>query len=354
MNVYRSDSYCIDSGSTLSEAVDLLEKNALGIVLVVDAEQRLLSTITDGDIRRAYLAKYELSTTLEELIKGHGHSTSAPQGTSPANLLETMNQQTLRHIPIVDNQKRVVDLAIFEELARTKLDDVSAVLMAGGFGKRLSPLTDNMPKPMLPLAGRPILDGILRHIKDVGISEVFMTTHYMPEVIADFFKDGSEYGVSVKYVNEKEPLGTAGSLALLPKAKNTMLVMNGDIVTKANLQFMCQYHKSHGAIMTVATIPYESKIPYGVVEIEDIYITQLREKPTTKHLVNAGIYLIEPEAFEYIKNDQHMDMTDLIELLLSKNKKITCWPIREYWRDIGKLEDYQHAQEEAKGTQQNT
>jgi NDP-sugar pyrophosphorylase family protein len=202
-----------------------------------------------------------------------------------------------------------------------------------------------MPKPMLPVAGRPLMERIIDQLRDAGIHRVNVTTHYMPDKIRDHFGDGTAFGVDLQYVNEEKPLGTAGALALMEAPSEPLLVINGDILTQVDFRALIAYHQEHHAQMTVAVRRYEVAVPYGVIECDDgPIVRRVSEKPRLGFLVNAGIYLIEPSACSEVPNGERFEMTDLIEKLIRVGKTVVSFPVREYWLDIGQLEHYQQAQ----------
>lgn len=323
----------------------------MGMVLVCDHEQRLLQTLTDGDFRRWMLRGHPMDSKLDKLIeeKTEQPLTAAP-GTPEKDLLHTMNAKQLRHIPLVDNAGRVQDVVLLKNLARDYESRLQAVIMAGGRGKRLYPLTEDTPKPMLKVGNRPVLEHIIGQLREAGIRRVNITTHYLPEKITEHFGDGSSFDVNLEYVTEEKPLGTAGSLSLIEAPDEPVLVMNGDIVTKIDFQAMHHFHQDHAADITVAVREYDIDIPFGVVETDDVVVVGLKEKPNMRFFVNAGIYLLQPSVFALIPGDgTKFDMTDLIELLISQGKKVVSFPVSEYWLDIGQHDDYQKAQEDLKG-----
>ena len=220
--------------------------------------------------------------------------------------------------------------------------------MAGGSGTRLRPLTEDLPKPMLPVGDRPLMEVIIDQLRQSGIGRVNITTHYLPEKITDYFGNGENFGVELNYVSEDRPLGTAGSLGLIDWPRETLLVINGDILTKVNFRAMLDYHQEHRADITVGVRKYDIQVPYGVVECEDQRVCRLREKPNLSFFVNAGIYMLEPSVNEHIPNGQHYDMTDLIERLIHKGRSVVSFPIVEYWLDIGEPSDYERAQKDMK------
>jgi dTDP-glucose pyrophosphorylase len=330
-----------------------IDRNAKGIALVVDEDRHLIDTVSDGDIRRAILAGTSLETPVSELLAHkvplpHAEPITAPLGCPQADLLRTMQESSVRQIPLIDPEGRVADLVTLNELLPKQSLPVQAVIMAGGFGNRLRPLTEDLPKPMLPVGGRPLMERIVEQLRDVGIHQLSVTTHYKPEVIADHFGDGSQFGVKIDYVREEQPLGTAGALGMIDQPEGLLLVMNGDIVTQLNFRAMVDFHHEHKADMTVAVRKFDFQVPFGVVETEGVLITGLAEKPSLGFFVNAGIYLLEPTAHRNIPRGQRFDMTDLIDHLLAEKRRVVSFPIREYWLDIGHDADYEQAQDDLK------
>jgi NDP-sugar pyrophosphorylase family protein len=225
---------------------------------------------------------------------------------------------------------------------------INAVVMAGGFGKRLRPLTDSMPKPMLPIGDRPMLEWTIGQLRKTGIQQISLTTHYMPEAISEHFGNGDGFGVKINYVHEETPLGTAGALGLLGKVDGPLLVINGDILTQVDFRVMLNYHQKHKACLTVGVRRYEIQVPYGVVECTGARVDKVSEKPQMPFLVNAGVYLIEPTALQFIPPGRNFDMPDLIQRLITENLIVVSFPILEYWLDIGRPGDYETAQEDVR------
>ena len=343
--------FLVPPSMRIREVMERIER-AAGIALVVDEERRLLGTINDGDIRRAILAGIDLDRPASLLIGDakppqYVNPLTAPVGTPKARLLQMMADSGLRHIPLINDSGQVDDVAILGELTPDYELPVTAVVMAGGFGTRLRPLTDDVPKPMLPLGDRPVLEHIVDQLRTAGIRKVNITTHYKSDLIVDHFGDGTDFGVDIRYVSEKEPLGTAGALSLLASSEEPTLVINGDIVTKVDLRAMLDFHREHLADMTVAVRQQEFTMPFGIVEMDGVELTRLSEKPTLQHLINAGIYMLGHEACRRVPNGRPYDMTDLIEELISSGAKVIGFPIQEYWLDIGHAKDYERAQAEA-------
>jgi len=225
---------------------------------------------------------------------------------------------------------------------------VQAVVMAGGKGTRLHPLTAETPKPMLRVGERPVLEIIIGQLREAGIKQVKVTTHHKSEKIEEHFGDGKEFGIELSYVEEDRPLGTVGGLGLLEIPQETTLVINGDILTRVDFRAMLAYHREHQADLTVAVRQYDIKVPYGIIECEGSMVRGVSEKPLLGFFVNAGIYLLEPGVYQFIPSGQRFDMTELIQRVLREGRTVVSFPIREYWLDIGQREDYEQAQEEIK------
>lgn len=329
----------------------VIDRHAKGVALLVDNECRLITTITDGDIRRAILVGMDVEQSIESLVshaaRGSGQSEGplTAQVTTPATeLLRLMAEKNLRQIPLLDEDGRVVDLAVLNDLVKDYELPLRAVIMAGGFGTRLRPLTEDLPKPMLPLGSRPLLELIVEQLRDAGIRKVNVATHYKGDVISDHFKDGQDFGVDIRYVKEDQPLGTAGALSLLEESDEPLLVINGDILTRVDFRAMLNFHREHQADLTVAVRQYEFNVPYGVVLTDGVAVKGISEKPIVRQFINAGIYLLSPPVRRLVPNGQPYDIPDLIELLLSEGRSVVSFPIREYWLDIGKADHYDQAQ----------
>lgn len=348
------DSLLVPSDASIRDVVARIDSGGVGIALVTAPDRRLVGTVTDGDIRRAVLAGAGLGDPVNVLLerqRSEPYPTpfTAPIGTSSDELLHLMNEHTIRHIPLVDDQGRVVELALLSELVREYELPLRAVVMAGGYGMRLRPLTDNVPKPMLPVGERPLLELIVDQLRDAGVRRVNVTTHYRGEEIERHFGDGQDFGVEIHYVPEEEPLGTAGALALLEESDEPLLVMNGDILTRVDFRALLQFHREHDADMTVAVRPYEVQVPYGIVETDGLRVVGISEKPVVRHFVNAGIYVLSPRACRYVPAGERHDMPDLMEQLLADALRVISFPIHEYWLDIGQPEAYERAQRELEG-----
>jgi dTDP-glucose pyrophosphorylase/CBS domain-containing protein len=346
-------SMCLPGTATFREAIDHIDKSGKGIILITDPQNRLVGTVSDGDVRRWVLLGQSLDTSVASFLEqkkdsAYPRPVTAPVGTSRAELLQLMHDRVLRQIPLLDEQERVVDLVTMDELLPSQPLPLQAVIMAGGFGTRLRPLTVDLPKPMLPVGDRPLLEVILRQLQASGIRRVNVTTHYKAEKIIEHFGNGAKFGVQMNYVAEDTPLGTAGALGLLDRPQETLLVMNGDILTDVDLRALLDYHRQHAALLTVGVRKYEVKVPYGVVESDGPLVRKVVEKPSLTFFVNAGVYLLEPRAQSYIPAGRRFEMTDLIARLIEEKHAVACFPILEYWLDIGRLGDYDQAQQDIK------
>ena len=339
---------CVQPTASISQAIACIDRNQCGVVLVVDEEYHLLDTITDGDVRRAILTGLDLDAPVSVLQSRKAGSpyrqpVTAPVGTEPSTLLRMMEERSVRQIPLLDDDQRVVGLITLDDFVPNRVLPVKAVVMAGGVGSRLRPLTDDLPKPMLPVGDRPLLELTIEQMRQAGIQRINLTTHYKGAIIAEHFGDGRDFGVEIHYVEEDQPLGTAGALSLLSVSNEPLLVVNGDVLTRVDFQAMLDFHHEHKADMTVAVRQHEVRLPHGVVETDGTTITGILEKPVLRHFMNAGIYLLNPQMCRFIPSGHRYDMTDLICRLIVEGCRVISFPIHEYWLDIGQVEDYEKA-----------
>ena len=338
----------------MTDAVRVLDEGRVGILVITTDTGALLGTLTDGDIRRAILAGRSFDCTADEFLRGKNNPVYPepiwlPDTASRDDMLAVMTQRKIRHLPHLAERNTVPDLVLLDDLLPNPLatpdTPLSAVIMAGGPGSRLYPLTKDTPKPMLPVGGKPLLERTITNLRDAGVRDVVVSTRYKADIVEDHFHDGRDFGVHVDYLNENQPLGTAGSLRLMDRPDDTLLVLNGDVLTSLDYRAMRTFHKDHDATLTVAVRKYDFSVPYGVVDCEGPRVTTLREKPTYTSFVNAGVYLLEPEAFDHLPEpDTPFNMTDLIEKIIKAGDTVVSFPIHEYWLDIGQPEDYQTAQ----------
>jgi NDP-sugar pyrophosphorylase family protein len=315
-------------------------------LLVCEDDLKLIGLLTDGDIRRAFLRSVPFETACGA-IASRDPVVASPDITQ-AEALRLMNMHDVNHLPLVDADRRIMGFLLRRDLVPDTDSNLAAVVMAGGFGTRLRPLTDQTPKPMLAVGDRPLLELTIEALRKAGIHRVSLTTHYLSEKITDHFGDGRNFGVELNYVNEDNPLGTAGGLKLMKNFDEPLLVINGDILTGVPLREMLTYHREHRADATVGVRKYEVEVPYGVVECEGTRVNKLKEKPSLSVFINAGMYLLEPSVRRYIPDGQRFDMTDLIQRLLERDRPVVSFPIVEYWLDVGRPADYQQAQEDVR------
>jgi dTDP-glucose pyrophosphorylase len=350
MTINLSD-LCITADKSVRQAMESIGRNRKGIVLIVDEGRRLIGTITDGDVRRAILDGKDLDTTVSELLKRKSNTpypeaVTAPVGTQHAALIRLMQERFVRQVPLLDPDGRVTGLVTLDEVVPSQILPLRAVIMAGGFGTRLHPLTEDLPKPMLPVGGRPLMEVIINQLHQAGIRKISVATHYMSEKILNYFGDGSKYGVELNYVKEDSPLGTAGAIGLMEATQERQLIINGDILTCINFRALLAYHEEHEADLTVAVRKYDMNMPFGVIESDGVFVRGLVEKPVYSLFVNAGIYLMEPRVRNYIPKNQCFDMTELINCLLGAGRPVVSFPILEYWLDIGNHHDYEQSKKD--------
>ena len=340
---------CVPPGTAIRDAIAQMDASPIKITLVVHNDGRLLGTVTDGDVRRAILAGIGLEEPVDDLLALKVGTPIANPVTAPVNSdrgtqLSILRDSGVVHLPLVDQDQRVVDLVTLNELAPVDGPPLQAVIMAGGAGARLRPLTEQLPKPMLPVGDRPLMELIIDQLREAGIKRVNVTTHYQKDAITRHFGDGHEFGVEIQYVEEDEPMGTAGALSRLKSSGDPLLVINGDILTRVDFQAMLDFHKENRAEMTVAVRQHQTSIPYGVVETDGVNISGICEKPVLHHLISAGIYLLDPQVCRDIPSDRTYDMPDLVVELLGQGRTVVSFPVHEYWLDIGRPDDYQQAQ----------
>jgi len=332
-------------GATIRNAMVAIQEGSIEIALMVDRENHMIGTVTDGDIRRALLADAHLDDTVEPFVQQDFTSVGPDAGR--AEVLDLMRARVLRHIPVVDEEGLLVGLHLLRELVGGKERGNWAIIMAGGRGTRLRPITDTIPKPMVPVAGRPILERIVLHLVGFGFRKVFISLHYRGEMIEQHFGDGSAFGCEIQYLKEVAPLGTGGALSLLPSVpKKPVLVMNGDLLTEADLGAMLDFHERNKAVVTVGLREYTHTIPYGVASVKDQRLTGLEEKPTESWWANSGLYVLEPEIIERIPHETMFHLTEAVEDCLKRDEAVGAFQIKEDWMDIGRRIDLRKARGE--------
>jgi dTDP-glucose pyrophosphorylase/predicted transcriptional regulator len=327
----------------IQEVLQVLNKEAMQLVLVVDDNNKLLGTVTDGDIRRALLNNIALSAPARDIM--FTTPTTATVSTTKKSLLTLMQNKGINSIPILSDDTVVGVETLHHAMMKTQHDN-PIFIMAGGFGTRLRPLTDNCPKPMLHIGDKPILETVILSFINSGFINFYISTHFMPEQIQAHFGNGSKWGVNIHYVHEDSPLGTGGALGLLPKEMPDLpiIMMNGDVLTKVNFEHLLEFHNENNADATMCVREYEYQVPYGVINGEGNKIISMVEKPTQRFFVNAGIYVVSQALARSVPLNHVIDMPTLLEQHIAETKDVLMFPIHEYWLDIGRMDDFNRAQ----------
>lgn len=334
------------SNQTLIETMRVIDDTSLQFVVVIDEENHLLGTVTDGDIRRAILRGEGLEVPITSVM--NLNPTSAKYGAKSLKYKQLMKAKKLKQLPIINEQNQIVDVLFLEDLQLTQNKN-QVVLMLGGLGTRLRPLTNDIPKPMLKVGNKPIVETIVDGFKQYGYTNFIFSVNYKKEVIQNYFQTGEAFGVQIDYVEEEKRMGTAGALSLIKnRPTEPFFVMNGDLLTQVNFDQLMQFHLEHDALVTMCVREYEYQIPYGVIETNGTDLIDIKEKPIHRSFVNAGIYVLSPKVFDYIPQDTFYDMPTLFEALIAAGEKTSAFPIHEYWLDIGQVDDFQRANEKYK------
>ena len=337
----------LKQNATIKEALGIIDSGAMQIALVVDDNDKLIGTLTDGDIRRGILRGLDLDSSIETIV--FKEPAVAKISSTKEEILKLALSRKLHQIPVVDDNGMVLGIKEIEELVEPKIKTNRVILMVGGLGTRLRPLTQDTLKPMLKVGNKPILQTIVEKFAEYGFINITMCVNFNASIIRDYFGDGKEFGVNIDYVLEQKRMGTAGALSLLKERPNEpFFVMNGDLLTNVNFEHIFNYHMLNKATATMCVREYDYEVPYGVVEMNDNKITQIIEKPVQKFFVSAGIYMLSPEILDLIPKNEFYDMPTLFEKLIKLSKNVVSFPIREYWLDIGRMEEYQRANEEYK------
>jgi len=326
---------------SIQDVLKVIDSEALQLALVVDLDNRLLGTVTDGDIRRALINDVPLSHPISEIM--FTTPTFIDSNTSRSKILELMNAKQLHSIPILDNGI-VVGLETIQHVTQRKKYDNPVFLMAGGFGTRLKPLTDNCPKPLLKVGNKPILETVLLNFIKAGFHQFYISTHFLSEMIREYFGNGEKWGVNITYIHEEQPLGTGGALGLLPKnlTELPLILMNGDVLTTINIKKLLDFHNKMQGIATMCVREYEYQVPFGVVESNGSKLVTMDEKPTYRYQVNAGIYVVEPNLFKLVEVNEKVDMPTLLQRNIQHN--VHTFKFHDYWLDIGRVDDFNRAQ----------
>lgn len=334
----------VTPNTPMREVMQVIDRAGTQIALVTDDDGHLLGIATDGDIRRALLRGEGLETPVDQFMNPNPVTGLVDE--DPAVWQRTMQRHSLRFLPLLDARGCVQELVRVDALAEPARDNL-VMLMAGGLGTRLRPLTEHEPKPLLKVGDKPILETILENFIAQGFHRFKFCINYRGQMIRDHFGDGSAWGAQIDYVEEHKRLGTAGALSLLDeRPKQPFFVMNGDLLTKVDFVRLLEFHKKQSNAATLCVREYRYQIPYGVVQLDQYRITRLKEKPVQYYNVNAGIYLLEPSVMDHIPRDEYYDMTTLVERMIAQGSQVGSFPLREYWMDIGRMEDFERADHE--------
>lgn len=344
MNLKDLNHILINENNTILEAMRLIDVNCKGILIVVDEQNRILGTITDGDIRRAILSEKPIRSSIVNLY--NKNCIYVKETLNDINIKKLFVKNKIKFIPIVDTDKKVIsyyELDDFIDYNRIEKEN-TVLIMAGGLGTRLKPLTDELPKPMLKVGDKPILQTIIEQFRDYGFTNILISVNYKADIIENYFREGKDFGVSINYIRESKRLGTAGAIKLAEKfLDKPFFVINGDILTNVNFCNLLQYHLENKFSITIGSRIYEMQIPYGVLNVDESCVTSLEEKPVYSYVVSGGIYVVDPQVINNIPENEYFDITELINKVMDKSGKIGSFPIKEYWMDIGKIEDYYKA-----------
>jgi dTDP-glucose pyrophosphorylase len=325
----------------ISEALVNINKGGLGIGCVVDEKHHLIGTITDGDIRRGLLNRIDLSENVKTIMNTEPKTASLSD--SKTYILDLMKIYDLSHVPVISEEGKLCNIETIASIVNNTPYENTVFLMAGGFGKRLHPLTEHTPKPLLDVGGEPIIDRIINSFIHVGFKNFVVSTHYKADKIIQHLGDGACRGVSIKYVHEDSPLGTAGSLSLLAEESinKPIIVMNSDILTNIDFRQLLNFHNESNAIATICARNYDIKVPFGVISSTNHIVESIVEKPVSNYFVNAGIYVLDPKCIKDINYNEYLDMTTFLQQRIDTGDTVTVFPLYENWHDIGRHEDYE-------------
>jgi dTDP-glucose pyrophosphorylase len=340
--INKVDHLLIKPDTTIIKALEAISAGAKQIVFVVDETNKLLGTVTDGDIRRGLLRGLSLETHVSEVMNPNPHTATIDD--DPAEVMTLENKKLIHNVPVIDVDRRVIGLYTDEDRLHVKQLSTPVILMAGGKGVRLHPLTLETPKPMLKIGQMPIIEIIIRNLKAQGFNKIFISTNYLAGVIEDYIKDGAWLEVDVEYLHEDKPLGTAGAIAQLKGTlSEPFLVMNSDLLTKTDFRQLIKNHKKTGAAATLGVREYTFQVPYGVVNLNGEEVGSITEKPVHRSLVSAGIYALSPESLNLTEVNEYCDMPTLLDRVSAASEKVVAFPIHESWLDIGRHDDLELA-----------
>lgn len=334
LDKHRIKEFIININSTIKNAIENLQKSKAQICLVID-KNRLKGTVTDGDIRRGILRGLNITDKISLIM--NKKPIVCKNDNLKKNILNLMKINQVLQIPIIDHARKITGMYFLNNFLLKKKFNNPIIILAGGKGKRVMPYTKNIPKPMLEVYGKPILEHIINNLKSQGFNNILISVNYKKEKIIKFLKNGKDLGVNIRYINEKKVMGTSGCLSLIDKSKistKEIILLNGDIISSLNISEMLEYHRQNKATATMASLEFQMENPYGVIKTNDEKIIGFEEKPINKTSINAGIYIIDKKNLKYVPKKK-FDITDLFTLLLKKKKNIIIYPIYEKWIEIG-------------------
>lgn len=332
----------VTASITIRDVILNLNQVGIKIVLVVVGDGELVGTISDGDIRRGLLGGLDMSSPITSII--NRNVLVVPPGVARALILQLMVANKIQQIPVVNDERCVVGLHLWDEINTLPSRSNFMVVMAGGVGSRLRPFTENCPKPLVPVSGKPLLQHIIERAKLEGFTHFILSVNYLAHMIEDFFGDGSNFGVKIEYLHESSPLGTAGALAFLnPRPCEPFVVTNGDVITDIRYGELLDFHIRQEAVATMAVSAHEWQHPFGVVQMQGVEIVGFEEKPVTRTHINAGVYILDSTALNFLEMGMHCDMPTLFERLQSEEKRTVAYPMHEPWLDVGRPEDLNRA-----------
>lgn len=333
----------IKPNQSIRHALEVIEQESLRIAIVIGQQNELFGVVTDGDIRRGLISGLALTDPVSKVM--NSSPVTASNTVTRKEAIKLMESKGLLAIPLL-NQGKVVGLETLQRSGSGRSYENPVFLMAGGFGTRLRPLTDNCPKPLLKVGDKPILEIVLNSFIRTGFKNFYISTHYLPDMIREYFGDGSKWKVNIRYVHEESPLGTGGALGLLPDdlEQLPLILMNGDVLTNVDFEKVLEFHNQYQAHATMCVRDYEYQVPFGVIQGENHKVVRMEEKPIEHYFINAGIYVVSPELRQQVIAGEYIDMPLLLEQTIAKDNDVVMYPLREYWLDIGRVEDYKRAQ----------
>lgn len=338
-------SLTVGNNVSIIETVRVINEGGAQVAVVATPEGKLAGVITDGDVRRAILKGIDLNKPITTIMRGECQFVT--MDTPPEKVFETLRRDGLRALPLVHEDRHLAGLVHLDDFLSVPLKrNNPIVIMAGGLGTRLRPLTDDCPKPMLRVGDRPMLELVIENFQRQGFDTFFISVNYKAEMIEEYFGDGSKFGASISYLREDRPLGTAGSLSLLPESvTENFILTNGDVLTTLNAQRLLEFHSALNTMATVCVREYSTQIPFAVLDIADNFVNKIEEKPVQKSLINAGIYALNPKVLKHLNKGERLDMPDLLNQLMQQDQAVAAFPLHEYWSDIGQPSDFKLAQE---------